>query len=176
MSCRLAPFTAWLVAAAAAAPLPGAAQAAASVLSADPETTRIIEGLNPETRGVVVPRGDQSPPSVGVTVTFPTGSARLTPAAETALTPLGEALASPILAGYRFRLEGHTDTVGSAATNLALSQRRAAAVRNHLVQRYGIGPERLEAVGMGETQPTVPTPDQTPEPRNRRLQVVNLGR
>ncbi len=49
MSCRLAPFTAWLVAAAAAAalpgaaPLPGAAQPAAGVLSANPETTRIIK-------------------------------------------------------------------------------------------------------------------------------------
>jgi outer membrane protein OmpA-like peptidoglycan-associated protein len=114
-------------------------------------------------------------PSVSITVNFATGSARLTPAAEAALAPLGRALTSPELAGYRFRIEGHTDTVGDAASNQLLSERRAAAVRDFLIRRYGVDPARLEAVGLGETQLLEPTPDETPNARNRRVQVVNIG-
>jgi outer membrane protein OmpA-like peptidoglycan-associated protein len=113
-------------------------------------------------------------PSVSLTVTFPTGSATLTPHAEQVLAPLGRALSSAELAPFRFRIEGHTDTVGDAAANQVLSGRRAAAVRQHLIERYGVVGSRLEAVGLGELRPAVATPDNTAEPRNRRVQVVNL--
>ena len=89
--------------------------------------------------------------------------------------PLGQALASPALAPYRFRIEGHTDTVGDDAMNRDLSQRRAEAVRAYLMGRYGVAPERLEAVGLGESQLLIPTPDNRPEARNRRVQVLNIG-
>ncbi|MBW8268812.1 OmpA family protein [Caldovatus sp. SYSU G05006] len=114
-------------------------------------------------------------PAVSITVTFATGSAALTPSAEAALAPLGRALSSPELAPYRFRIEGHTDTVGDAAMNQALSERRAAAVRDYLIRRFNVDPARLEAVGLGETQPLVPTGDGVPEVRNRRVQVLNIG-
>jgi outer membrane protein OmpA-like peptidoglycan-associated protein len=114
-------------------------------------------------------------PAVSITVTFATGSARLTPAAEAALAPLGRALNSPDLAPYRFRIEGHTDTVGSAAVNQELSERRARAVRDYLIQRFNVDPARLEAVGLGQSQLLVPTGDNVPEARNRRVQVLNLG-
>lgn len=114
-------------------------------------------------------------PSASITVTFASGSASLTPQAEQALAPLGRALTSQDLAGFRFRIEGHTDTVGSAELNQALSERRAAAVRDFLIQRYGVSPSRIEAVGLGQTQLLVPTPDNTPNVRNRRVQVVNIG-
>lgn len=114
-------------------------------------------------------------PSVSITVTFASGSASLTPEAERALAPLGRALASPELAPYRFRIEGHTDSVGDAAVNQALSERRAAAVREHLARVYGVEPAKLIAVGFGSSQLLVPTPPQIPEARNRRVQVVNIG-
>ncbi|WP_149536217.1 OmpA family protein [Siccirubricoccus phaeus] len=114
-------------------------------------------------------------PSVSITVTFASGSAALTPEAERALAPLGRALASPELAPYRFRIEGHTDTVGDAAVNQALSERRAAAVREYLSRVYHVDPNRLVAVGFGSTQLLVQTGPQVPDPRNRRVQVVNLG-
>ncbi len=113
--------------------------------------------------------------AVSITVNFPTGSATLTPEAERALTPLGQALASRELASYRFRLEGHTDTVGEQTLNQSLSERRAIAVRNFLESRYGIAPTRLEAAGYGANQLLVQTPVQTSEPRNRRVQVLNIG-
>lgn len=114
-------------------------------------------------------------PAVSLMVTFATGSAALTPQAEALLGSLARAFASPDLARARFRIEGHTDTVGGAAMNQALSERRAAAVRDHLTRRHGVAAGRLEVVGLGETQLLVPTPDERPEPRNRRVQVINLG-
>jgi outer membrane protein OmpA-like peptidoglycan-associated protein len=114
-------------------------------------------------------------PSVSITVTFGSGSAALTPEAERALAPLGRALSSPDLAAFRFRIEGHTDSVGDNMSNKLLSERRAAAVRDFLIGRYGVDPRRIEAVGLGETQLLVPTPDEVPNARNRRVQVVNIG-
>lgn len=114
-------------------------------------------------------------PSVNLTVNFPSGSADLTSAARESLDGLGKALASSDLANFRFRIEGHTDNVGSREVNLELSQRRAEAVVGYLTNQYHVQPTRLEAVGMGQESPVVDTPPQTPEARNRRVQVINLG-
>jgi OmpA-OmpF porin, OOP family len=114
-------------------------------------------------------------PSVNLTVNFPTGSAELTPAAKASLDGLGKALASSDLAKFRFRIEGHTDNVGSREANRALSQQRAEAVVAYLSGQYGVAASRLEPVGMGEDNPLIATPPQTPEARNRRVQVINIG-
>ena len=106
---------------------------------------------------------------------FQSGSAGLTLEAEKMLEALANALNAPELARYRFKIEGHTDTAGDAAVNLALSERRAAKVLEHLVSRLGVAASRLDAVGLGETQLLVQTPDATAEPRNRRVQIVNVG-
>jgi hypothetical protein len=68
------------------------------------------------------------------------------------------------------RVIGHTDTVGAADTNEALSLRRAEAIVQAL-RDFGIRPQSFEAVGRGEMDPLVPTPDATAEPRNRRVEV-----
>jgi OmpA-OmpF porin, OOP family len=59
--------------------------------------------------------------------------------------------------------------------NQALSERRAAAVREHLTRVYGVDKARLVAIGFGSSQLLVPTPPQVAETRNRRVQVVNIG-
>ncbi len=114
-------------------------------------------------------------PSVNLTVQFGTNSADLTPAAVHTLTELGRALSSASLSSYRFRIEGHTDTAGAPEANKALSTRRAEAVVAFLAERFHIERSRLEAVGLGEDGLLVQTPANTPEPRNRRVQVINLG-
>jgi outer membrane protein OmpA-like peptidoglycan-associated protein len=135
------------------------------------QSATIVRPATPA-RATTAPEGAAA---VSITITFPSGSATLTADAERALAPLGRALSSPELSPYRFRIEGHTDTVGDPSMNQALSERRAAAVRNHLVNTYSVNPSRLEAVGFGAAQLLVPTPAQVPETRNRRVQVVNLG-
>lgn len=119
-----------------------------------------------------------APPGVGaasLSIRFATGSAALTPEAARSLDGLGRALSSPQLAPFRFRIEGHTDTVGDAELNRSLSERRAATVQAYLATRHGVDAGRLEAVGLGESQLLMPTADDTAEPHNRRVQIVNLG-
>jgi outer membrane protein OmpA-like peptidoglycan-associated protein len=126
-------------------------------------------------RASVATGGSAGAPSVNLTVDFATGSAELTPQARRTLDQLGKALSSQDLGKYRFRIEGHTDTVGSAEANLSLSQQRAQAVAAYLEGTYGIAPSRLQPIGMGEQGLLVPTPPQTPDARNRRVEVINLG-
>lgn len=66
---------------------------------------------------------------------------------------------------------GHTDRVGSDQQNDALSLQRAERVRQELV-RLGIATERIETVGRGERELLVPTEDEVPEPRNRRVELT----
>lgn len=114
-------------------------------------------------------------PAVNLTVNFANGSADLTPDAMKTLDELGQALSSNELSAYKFRIEGHTDTVGSPGYNKALSERRAEAVVDYIAKKFGVNPSRLQAVGMGEEGLLVATPAQTAEPRNRRVEVINLG-
>jgi OOP family OmpA-OmpF porin len=60
-------------------------------------------------------------------------------------------------------IEGHTDNVGDDAANLALSDKRAAAVMRYLVERAGIDASRLEAKGFGASKPVAS--NNTPEGR-----------
>jgi outer membrane protein OmpA-like peptidoglycan-associated protein len=113
--------------------------------------------------------------AISLTVQFANGSAGLTPQAVQVLDNLGRALSNPALIGYMFRIEGHTDTVGTAQYNEELSDRRANAVADYVANNFHVDRSHLEAVGMGKDGLLVPTPDQTPEPRNRRVQVVNVG-
>ncbi|MDB5594557.1 MAG: OmpA/MotB [Hyphomicrobiales bacterium] len=68
-------------------------------------------------------------------------------------------------------IEGHTDNIGDAATNLDLSQRRAQAVRERF-QSAGLPAERFRAVGYGETRPLVPNESGEGRARNRRIDIV----
>jgi OOP family OmpA-OmpF porin len=114
-------------------------------------------------------------PAISLNVQFATGSAELTPEATRVLDNLGKALSDRTLVSYRFRIEGHTDTVGAPLYNKELSDRRAATVVDYLATNFHVDRSRMEAFGMGEDGLLVPTPDQTPEQRNRRVQVVNVG-
>jgi OmpA-OmpF porin, OOP family len=152
-----------------------------------PSPDEIIKSLTPTgpsgaTRGLRIgpaqPGQAQTPapqPAISLTVQFATGSADVSPQAAGVLDNLGKALSDQALARYRFRVEGHTDTVGTREYNKDLSDRRAAAVVDYLAKNFHVDRSRVEAVGMGEDRLLVPTPDQTPEPRNRRVLVVNIG-
>ena len=65
---------------------------------------------------------------------------------------------------------GHTDTVGSAANNLRLSIKRAEKVRQALI-KLGMPAEQIQTYGRGETELLIATPDNTKEPKNRRVEI-----
>ena len=65
---------------------------------------------------------------------------------------------------------GHTDTTGTRDYNDALSLARANLVRDKLIAR-GVAAGRIEVAGRGERELMIVTPDETPEPRNRRVEI-----
>lgn len=72
------------------------------------------------------------------------------------------------------RVEGHTDSAGRDEVNLALSQERADAVKQALVERGASAP-RIEAVGYGETRPIADNGTRAGRDRNRRIEVYLIG-
>jgi len=107
-------------------------------------------------------------------VPFASGSAVISPVAARVLDELGKALTSPKLADYKFRVEGHTDTVGAPDMNKALSEQRANSVADYLVTKFGIDRARLTPVGMGEDGLLVATGPGVSNAANRQVRVVTL--
>lgn len=109
-----------------------------------------------------------------IEITFNFNSAVIRPESYRAVGSMADALHNPILLGYKFLVVGHTDAVGSREYNLKLSQRRAEAIREALINPFGVKPERLEAVGLGEEQ--LRDPRHPDSQINRRVQLINIGK
>lgn len=108
-----------------------------------------------------------------VTVYFAYDSSDLTDRARRDLRALGRALSSPELRPYRYMIAGHTDAKGSEEYNQELSMRRAEAVRDHLIDTYGVDARRLLVTGWGYTQ--LKNPDNPYGAENRRTEVVLIA-
>ncbi len=123
----------------------------------------IVEQLTP-TRSIRRPRIDFHH------VLFGFDSAVLTDLAKRNLDVLGEALSTPDLREERFVLAGHTDDVGRADYNQALSERRARSAQRYLAEAWDVG-DRIEVRGYGEERPLEAA--ETPEARrmNRRVEL-----
>jgi outer membrane protein OmpA-like peptidoglycan-associated protein len=105
-------------------------------------------------------------------VLFDTNSDRLRPESDAVLGQIGEMLTKH--ADLRLAIEGHTDNVGQAAANRALSEKRAAAVKAYLVSKHGVDAARLEAKGFGADKPVAPNADEAGRQKNRRVELVKL--
>jgi len=103
-------------------------------------------------------------------ILFDTGKAIVKPESANALAPVGELLKSD--ATLKLEIQGHTDTVGTAAANLKLSQDRAAAVKAYLVQTFGIAATRLTTAGFGGTKPVADNTTDDGRAKNRRVELV----
>ena len=102
-------------------------------------------------------------------ITFDTGSAVIRTTEARKLADLGGTMADILENNpYEvFLIEGHTDAVGSASSNLALSDRRAESVALALTEYFGIPPENMVVQGYGEYDLRVET--EADERRNRRV-------
>ncbi len=114
--------------------------------------------------GVVVTLGD---------VLFETGQTDLKNEAQASLVEVVDLLQSE--PDKKIRIEGHTDSVGSAAANLQLSARRAESVRQALVS-LGVDDGRFTTVGMGEDFPIASNETEDGRKRNRRVDVILLDK
>ena len=118
----------------------------------------------PATRGNVAiaapatrnrPKAGAAAPARGqydLRVSFLTGSDQVNPRSKAQVEAFAAALKDPRLASRRVRIEGHTDSVGSAAKNQDLSERRARAIADMLLAD-GVETGRLDVQGYGSTKP-----------------------
>jgi outer membrane protein OmpA-like peptidoglycan-associated protein len=109
--------------------------------------------------------------NISLSVEFEFNSDKLKPTGLAAIAELSTALQSDSLLLQRFKIEGHTDSVGKPAYNMKLSARRAEAVCAQL-EKLGVDRSRLEAVGKGSSEPLESVkPD---APQNRRVNIVSF--
>jgi len=76
--------------------------------------------------------------------------------------------------GFKIKIIGHTDGDGSDASNLELSKKRSGAVKDMLVNEFGIDAARVETDGKGETQPVADNKTKEGKAANRRVEFVKL--
>ncbi|MBN2571900.1 MAG: OmpA family protein [Ignavibacteriales bacterium] len=104
-------------------------------------------------------------------VNFQTGKADLLPSAFGPLDKIVETM--NLMPGSKWRIEGHTDNVGSSSYNLGLSQRRAQSVVDYFILK-GISRDRLVPVGMGEDYPIATNSTTEGKAQNRRVEIKRM--
>ena len=109
------------------------------------------------------------PPAKSWMVFFDTNSTALSQQSQATVSEAAGVAKST--ANSKVMVTGFTDTEGAVAYNRALSMRRANAVKDALV-RNGLSPQSIAVTGDGEQGLLVPTPDQTKNEKNRRVQIV----
>ncbi|MDR2595250.1 MAG: OmpA family protein [Fibromonadaceae bacterium] len=103
-------------------------------------------------------------------ILFETGKADLKQELRENLSAIGAILQS-LLTESKVIVEGHTDNVGSADFNKKLSEQRAAAVKQYLIER-GVAANRLQAIGYGLTKPVADNKTEEGRAKNRRVELV----
>jgi outer membrane protein OmpA-like peptidoglycan-associated protein len=111
--------------------------------------------------------------AISLEVLFDYNSATLTQAAKDQLLPVGSALTSNELAGFQYRIEGHTDIIGGDKFNIDLSRRRAKAVQEFLTKQSGLSPSLTHVVGKGKSN--LADKNNPTSEVNRRVRIVRLG-
>jgi len=101
-------------------------------------------------------------------VTFDTNSTVVRPGLQSEITRVATVMNQ--YPDTLVRVEGHTDSTGSHEYNMDLSNRRAAAVRNLLVQR-GIAESRIDIVGYGKNMPVATNDTEAGRQKNRRVEI-----
>ncbi|TAL16468.1 DUF11 domain-containing protein [bacterium] len=108
--------------------------------------------------------------SIELKVHFDTGKADIKDEYRQEIAAVAELLvASPEVTVL---IEGHTDNVGSERYNRKLSEKRALAVANRLIQWYGVAPQRIQVIGYGEARPLEPNVTDAGRAKNRRIYAV----
>lgn len=114
------------------------------------------------------PKPPKAVESIDLHLTFANGSDKIQPQFESHIEEVADFLKK--YPGTTAEIEGHTDNTGNAAYNHDLSKRRAEAVKDELINKYGIDASRLTAVGYGPDRPIAD--NKTPAGRQQNRRVV----
>jgi outer membrane protein OmpA-like peptidoglycan-associated protein len=148
-------------------------------LTAPPKIATFADRLRNTRSPTFDDRGDysvastQSMPAIDLEVYFDFNSATITSQAEPQLRELGAALSDAKLRGAVISINGHTGGVGGDMFNRKLSERRAAMIKEYLVDNFQLSPSNLRAVGYGKSRLKNKVDPSASE--NRRVEVVNLA-
>ena len=99
---------------------------------------------------------------------FATTSTRLNEAFSPTFMKLASILLQDEFKDYAVKIEGHSDSLGDARTNQALSDKRANSIKTFLINSGKVPAKQLTAVGLGESQPI----DKNSEEKNRRIDII----
>jgi outer membrane protein OmpA-like peptidoglycan-associated protein len=105
-------------------------------------------------------------------INFETGKATITADSAATLQQIADLLSHND--GWKLRIEGHTDDVGKPKDNLALSRKRADAVRDWLVANAKVAGARLDTKGLGDTKPVTANDTDDGRAKNRRVELVKI--
>jgi len=131
----------------------------ADMTGADSKTAEMDEPQRPQVNGV------------NLNVEFESNKDSLTNQSYRLLDSLGEALNSDKLKGKSIIIAGHTDASGDDAYNLALSKKRAETIKEYLVNKWGVPPDLIEAVGYGKSRPLNDGKTAEDRQKNRRVEI-----
>jgi OOP family OmpA-OmpF porin len=127
----------------------------------------------PAKRPLIVPELKDLP-TFNLAIQFDVDTPIILPASYETVGRLADALVNAPLLPYTFLIVGHMDSNGKREANVILSQRRADALRDVLVNTFKISNKRIQSLGLGEEQfidQTRPT-----SPVNLQIQIVTLGK
>jgi len=110
-----------------------------------------------------------------VDVNFQTGSAKVRKSDYVKLNNLANTLQKDGASEYFFKIDGHTDSIGSDTTNNALSIKRANSVVDYLVNKHSIDRVRLDANGYGSKYPIASNDTDNGRYKNRRVEISLAG-
>lgn len=125
-----------------------------------------VEPAKEPTKRVVTEEDNKVVKNVVQSLEFETGKSAIKKSSLSSLNTLAKVMNDK---GYNLKLAGHTDNVGNANKNLALSKERAEAVKKYLVSR-GVEPTKIETIGFGDTQPIASNSTAAGRQENRRVE------
>ncbi|MEK6781685.1 MAG: FISUMP domain-containing protein [Bacteroidota bacterium] len=128
---------------------------------------RIAAGL-PDLRNKLLKEGK----IVSYGITFDVNSDKLKPESYSTLKEIADVVKEN--PGMRLQIVGHTDSDGDEVSNLDLSKRRAASVKNELLSKFTLEGSRLETDGKGESVPIADNTSAVNKAKNRRVEFINI--
>jgi hypothetical protein len=106
-------------------------------------------------------------------VYFDRDKSDIKPSSHATLKVVGELLEK--YTDMAFRIEGHTDSRGESGYNKQLSEKRAKAVKDYLIESFTVAKNRLKTIGYGEEKPINSNSSEAESALNRRVEIVRMA-
>ncbi len=131
-----------------------------------------IASADTDARSLLVKQLMDNGKAVTSDILFDVNSDQIKASSFAIINQFGEALQSN--PNLKIRIIGHTDSNGDDASNLSLSQRRAASVKSYITENYAVAGSRIQTDGKGESQAVASNATEDGRAHNRRVEFVKL--